>query len=68
MNITENIPVYLKKWLRVSEVAKLLSISESTVRNRISAGALPIERFGRYVCIRQSDLEKFLREQRVNRK
>jgi len=60
-----NTPIYLKKYLKVSEVAKLLEVSDTTVRNLINSRELPHNRFGRLVCVSQSDLEKFLKERRV---
>jgi len=49
-----------KEWLRISDIAKSLSVSTSTVRNWISAGDLSVKRFGRLVIIHRSELEKFL--------
>ncbi len=64
----ETVPLYAKQWLRVSDVAKLLSVSESTVRNWISAKLLSVHRYGRLIVIRQSNLEKFLEEGRIGKR
>lgn len=67
VNEKETNPVYLKEWLRISEVATFLSVSESTVRNWISAKLLPVNRYGRLIIIKRSNLEKFIEEGRVNK-
>lgn len=56
------------KWLTVAETAKSLYLSESSVRNRISAGKLPVKRLGRLVRIYESDVEKLRQEERASMK
>jgi len=58
--------IHSKEWLRISEVALYLSVSESTVRNWVSGGVLPANRYGRLIIIRRSNLEKFLEEGHSN--
>jgi len=53
------------KWLTVAETAKSLYLSESSVRNRISAGKLPVKRLGRLVRIYEFDVEKLRQEERA---
>ena len=67
LNEKETNLIYSKEWFRVAEVAQFLSVSESTIRNWISAGTLPVNRYGRLIIIQRSNLEKFLEEGRDNK-
>jgi excisionase family DNA binding protein len=48
----------------VAEAAKLLRVSEKTVRRLITAGALAAYRVGRRVRISEADLRAFLNQRR----
>ena len=46
--------------LRVSEVAKLLRVSEPTVRRMIDRGQLPIQHVGESIRVPQGEVERVL--------
>jgi excisionase family DNA binding protein len=48
------------KLLTVPDVARLLQLSERTIRRLIAAGALDVVRIGRSVRIRRNDLSSLL--------
>jgi len=48
------------KYLRVSEIAQLLGITQKAVRQRIARGELPYRRWGRRVLIPAQELDRFL--------
>jgi excisionase family DNA binding protein len=48
------------KYLRVSEAAPILGITQKAVRQRIARGELPYRRWGRRVLIPWQELERFL--------
>ena len=50
----------MEKYLRPSEVAKLLKLNTETVYHYIKKGELPAARLGRKYIVMQSDLEGFL--------
>ncbi|NLI80898.1 MAG: helix-turn-helix domain-containing protein [Deltaproteobacteria bacterium] len=45
--------------LSIKEVARILNVSETTVRNHIAAGKLPARRKGRHIVVSRSDLGAF---------
>jgi excisionase family DNA binding protein len=49
-----------KTWLRVSEIAKDLDMSEETVRAWIREGKLKGAKFGRDYRIRREDYQEFI--------
>lgn len=51
----------------VMAVARLVGVSERSVRRLITGGELPAVRIGRRVGVRQGDLEAFLERCRVVR-
>ena len=53
---TKNVP----KFFTIEQVAERLDVSPRTVRRWITAGALPVHRFGRLVRVSETDLAAFL--------
>ena len=47
-------------YLTVAEVAKMLKLTEQTIRNWIEGGTLPAIRAGRRVRIKSTELDRFL--------
>lgn len=45
-------------WLRVSEAAKKMQVSEGLIYKMVRIGALPCYRLGRSIRIRPDDIEK----------
>jgi len=48
------------RMLKVSEVAKILNVSERYVRREISEGNLPVYRFRRAIRISEEDLKRYI--------
>ena len=53
-----------QQFYTIEEIAKMLRVSEATVRNLISSGELPAAQVGRQWRISQADLDKYLEEQK----
>jgi excisionase family DNA binding protein len=49
-----------KKFLKVSEAAEMLGITQKAARHRIARGELPYRRWGKRVLIPAQELESFL--------
>jgi excisionase family DNA binding protein len=54
--------------LQLKEVAEILAVSVKTVRRAISAGDLPIHRFGRLLRISENDLAAYVDQRRCHGK
>ena len=54
----------MEKYLRPSEVAKLLKLNTETVYHYIKKGDLPAARLGRKYIVLQSDLEDFIEKRK----
>jgi excisionase family DNA binding protein len=54
------------RFLRLSEIARLMSLSERTIHRLVADPdhPLPVQRFGRAALVRQSEFEQWLRERR----
>jgi excisionase family DNA binding protein len=50
----------VKKFLKVSEVAEMLGITQKATRHRIARGELPHRRWGKRVLIPAQELDAFL--------
>lgn len=56
--------VKLSEYVKVAEAARILGVSQNTLRKWAEAGKIPMHRnpANGYRLLRRSDLEKFLRE------
>jgi excisionase family DNA binding protein len=52
-------------WLGTPEAARYLGISQRTLYRILDAGQLPAYRFGRVVRLKQTDVDKFIEESRI---
>jgi excisionase family DNA binding protein len=48
--------------LTYAETARLLAVSERTLRRWVAAGAIPVFRHGRVTRVRMIDVERFMSE------
>jgi excisionase family DNA binding protein len=48
------------KFLTISEVAEILSVSSSLLYKQVSQGTLPVVRLGRAIRVEQTDLISFI--------
>ena len=53
-----------EKYMRPSEVARLLKLNVETVYHYIKAGKLPAAKLGRKYIVARSDLDAFLEEKK----
>jgi excisionase family DNA binding protein len=57
----------MKKLLNVKDVEDRLNIRQSTLRAWIFQGKIPVVRIGRLVRFKESDLDRWLKDQEVRR-
>lgn len=55
----------ITKWLSTKEAAEMLGVTSRTVYRFIDEGNLPAYKFGRVIRVKESDLEGFVDECRV---
>ena len=60
--LKENNSQSLKKWIRTSEVCKILSISSSSVQNLRVSGILPYSKIKGTIFYKLEDVEKLLED------
>lgn len=58
--VPDDVPAGLDPLLAYPEAAKVLGVTERTVRSLVCRGALPAVRFGRSVRIDPADLRAFI--------
>ncbi len=54
----------LPRLLTLRDAAGILNTSMKTLRRRIDAGALPVIRDGRMLCVHPADLERYISARR----